>query len=157
MPILSQNTQFSTQSLYTCSLQYLLHLLHIIFKFSFLVWQVPRSSVGRALYRICGPSQDGNPVPGNLPFCFVLFFFFFLCYFFFNYFFEAWLLFPFNTSLKRSLEKSFFTLLLAILHQPRFSSSYWQVYLSKCTLKWRKYIETLLNLSINKSSNKVFY
>ena len=44
------------------------YFLHLIFKFAFLSWQVPRSSVGRALYRECGPSQDGDPDPGNLPF-----------------------------------------------------------------------------------------
>ena len=68
---LESKTQFFTQSLCTCSLQYVLLLFHIIFKFSFHAWQVPRSSVGRALYRECGPRQDGNPVQGNLPFCFV--------------------------------------------------------------------------------------
>ena len=31
--------------------------------------------MGRALYRESGPSQDGDPVPGNLPFfCFDSFF-----------------------------------------------------------------------------------
>ena len=84
------------------------------------------------------------------------FFLFFFCSLFLSIFFEASFLFPFYTSLKRSLEKSFFTLLLAILHKPRFFSSYWQLYLSKCTLKWRKYIETVLNLSINKSNNTGF-
>ena len=84
------------------------------------------------------------------------FFLFFFVVCFWVFFFEASFLFPFYTSLKRSLEKSFFTLLLAILHKPRFSSSYWQLYLSKCTLKWRKYIETVLNLSINKSNNTGF-
>ena len=44
------------------------HLLHIIFKFTLQLWQVPRSSVGRALYRESGPSQDGDPDTGNLPF-----------------------------------------------------------------------------------------
>ena len=87
--------------------------------------------------------------------CWIFFFFFFVVCFW-VFFFEASFLFPFYTSLKRSLEKSFFTLLLAILHKPRFSSSYWQLYLSKCTLKWRKYIETVLNLSINKSNNTGF-
>ena len=53
------------------------HLLHIIFKFTLQSWQVPRSSVGRALYRESGPSQDGDPVPGNLPF-FLFFFSIFL-------------------------------------------------------------------------------
>ena len=47
--------------------------LYIVLKFTFYSWQVPRSSVGRALYRESGPSQDGDPVPGNLPF-FVFFF-----------------------------------------------------------------------------------
>ena len=63
-----ESKHFSTQSLCTCSLQYVIHLLHIIFKFTIHSWQVPRSSVGRALYRECGPSQDGDPDPGNLPF-----------------------------------------------------------------------------------------
>ena len=54
--------------------QNVLHLLHIILKFPLHVWQVPRSSVGRALYRESGPSQDGDPVPGNLPFFFFVFF-----------------------------------------------------------------------------------
>ena len=49
--------------------------LYIVLKFTFYSWQVPRSSVGRALYRESGPSQDGDPVPGNLPFFVCLFFF----------------------------------------------------------------------------------
>ena len=49
-------------------MQYVLLLYHIILKFTFHSWQVPRSSVGRALYRESGPSQDVDPVPGNLPF-----------------------------------------------------------------------------------------
>ena len=54
--------------------------LYIVLKFTFYSWQVPRSSVGRALYRESGPSQDGDPVPGNLLFLldFVLYMFFFL-------------------------------------------------------------------------------
>ena len=68
-----QNTSFK-ESLFPCSLQYELNLLHIILKFTLHSWQVPRSSVGRALYRESGPSQDGDPVPGNLPF-FVFFLF----------------------------------------------------------------------------------
>ena len=71
----SQNT-FYSESLPTCFLQYIVHLLHIILKFAFLSWQVPRSSVGRALYRESGPSQDGDPDPGNLPFSFFFFLFF---------------------------------------------------------------------------------
>ena len=62
-----QNTSCK-ESLFPCSLQYELNLLHIILKFTLHSWQVPRSSVGRALYRESGPSQDGDPVPGNLPF-----------------------------------------------------------------------------------------
>ena len=75
MSFKSQNP-FSSESLFTCSLHYVLHLLDIILKFALLSWQVPRSSVGRALYRESGPSQDGDPVPGDLPF-FIIFFFFF--------------------------------------------------------------------------------
>ena len=55
-------------------MQYVLLLYHIVLKFNLLSWQVPRSSVGRALYRESGPSQDGDPVPGDLPFFFGLFF-----------------------------------------------------------------------------------
>ena len=40
--------------------------------------------VGRALYRESGPSQDGDPVPGNLPF----FVEFFSIYFSFERFFS---------------------------------------------------------------------
>ena len=73
--ILGQNTS-STESLHTCSLQYERKMLHVTLKFALHSWQVPRSSVGRALYRESGPSQDGDPVPGNLPFFLLLFFFF---------------------------------------------------------------------------------
>ena len=55
--------------------------LYIVLKFTFYSWQVPRSSVGRALYRESGPSQDGDPVPGNLPF---FFFFIIIIIVFFN-------------------------------------------------------------------------
>ena len=61
-------------------MQYVLLLFHIVLKFTLHSWQVPRSSVGRALYRESGPSQDGDPVPGNLPF----FVFFFIFKVFFN-------------------------------------------------------------------------
>ena len=71
------NTQRSMEYLCTWSMQYVLLLFHIVLKFTLYSWQVPRSSVGRALYRESGPSQDGDPVPGNLPF-----FFFFLPFFF---------------------------------------------------------------------------
>ena len=55
---------------------YIVHLLQIILKFALLSWQVPRSSVGRALNRESGPSQDGDPDTGNLPFSFYTCFFF---------------------------------------------------------------------------------
>ena len=61
-------------------MQYVLLLFPIVLKFTLHLWQVPRSSVGRALYRESGPSQDGDPVPGNLPF----FVFFFIFKVFFN-------------------------------------------------------------------------
>ena len=83
-----QNTSCK-ESLFPCSLQYELNLLHIILKFTLHSWQVPRSSVGRALYRESGPSQDGDPVPGNLPF-FVFFYF----YSFFNVLFGRFFSFP---------------------------------------------------------------
>ena len=84
--MLSQSrSTFSSESSPTCFLQYIVHLLHIILKFAFLSWQVPRSSVGGALYRESGPSQGGDPDPGNLPFFFVVVFLFsftFLIFFF---------------------------------------------------------------------------
>ena len=76
----SPTTQRSTECLCTWSMQYVLLLYHIVLKFTLHSRQVPRSSVGRALYRESGPSQDGDPVPGNLPFfvfCFLFFFTFF--------------------------------------------------------------------------------
>ena len=69
-------------------MQYVLLLFHIVLKFTLHSWQVPRSSVGRALYRESGPSQDGDPVPGNLPF-FVFYF-----YSFFNVIFGRFFSFP---------------------------------------------------------------
>ena len=63
--------------------------LYIVLKFTFYSWQVPRSLVGRALYRESGPSQDGDPVPGNLPF-----FGFYFYSFFFNVLFERFFSFP---------------------------------------------------------------
>ena len=83
-----QNTSCK-ESLFPCSLQYELNLLHIILKFTLPSWQVPRSSVGRALYRESGPSQDGDPVPGNLPF-----FVFFIFIVFFNVLFGRFFSFP---------------------------------------------------------------
>ena len=85
MSFQGQNTS-PTKSLFTSFLQHVLHLFHMILKFSLHSWQVPRSSVGRALYRESGPSQDGDPVPGNLPFFSLLFFFFFSKIRFLSYF-----------------------------------------------------------------------
>ena len=45
--------------------------------------------MGRALYRESGPSQDGDPVPGNLPF--------FVLTLFYNFFFSN-LFLPINSS-----------------------------------------------------------
>ena len=61
-------------------MQYVLLSFYIVLKFNLYLWQVPRSSVGRALYHASGPSQDGDPVPGNLLFLldFFLYMFFFL-------------------------------------------------------------------------------
>ena len=78
----SQNA-FSLESLHLFLTQRT-HLLHIIFKFTLQSWQVPRSSVGRALYRESGPSQDGDPDTGNLPF--FLFDFFFYLFFYVLFF-----------------------------------------------------------------------
>ena len=80
----SQNA-FSLESLHLFLTQRT-HLLHIIFKFTLQSWQVPRSSVGRALYRESGPSQDGDPVPGNLPFFSLLLFFNPFCELFLTFF-----------------------------------------------------------------------
>ena len=68
--VILESKHFFNEILYTCSFQYVLHLLHIILKFTLQSWQVPRRSVGRALYRESGPSQDGDPDSGNLPFFF---------------------------------------------------------------------------------------
>ena len=127
-------------------------LVNTIFKFSFHAWQVPRSSVGRALYRECGPSQDRNPVPGDLPFCFVFFFFFFVISFSI-YFFEASLLFIFYTSLKRSVEYLCIVLFSLYYIGQGFLPLVGKFTLSKCTLKLRTCIGTLLNLSVIISNN----
>ena len=50
--------------------------------------QVPRSSVGRALYRESGPSQDADPDAGNLPF-----FFYFIYFIYFIFYFNFLILF----------------------------------------------------------------
>ena len=113
------------------------------------------SSGGRVLYRECGPSQDRNPVPGDLPFCFVFFFFFFVISFSI-YFFEASLLFIFYTSLKRSVEYLCIVLFSLYYIGQGFLPLVGKFTLSKCTLKLRTCIETLLNLSIIISNNQVF-
>ena len=89
MSFQGQNTS-PTKSLFTSFLQHVLHLFHMILKFSLHSWQVPRSSVGRALYRESGPSQDGDPVPGNLPFFSLLFFFFLKDSFPFLFYIKIW-------------------------------------------------------------------
>ena len=86
----SQNTS-SPESLPTCTLQYILYLLRIILKFALPSWQYPRSSVGRALYRESGPSQDGDPDTGNLPFFFLTYLIFFPIFQF--HFFDDFLIF----------------------------------------------------------------
>ena len=113
-------------------LQYVLLLLHIIFKFSFHSWQVPRSSVGRALYRECGPSQDGDPVPGDFPFCFV--FFFFSLLFLFQLFFRSFVAIPmlYQSKMLDGVSVGF----------PPLISKFT---LSKCTLKSRTCNGTLLD------------
>ena len=75
-------------------MQYVLLLFHIVLKFTFHPWQVPRSSVGRALYRESSPSQDGDPVPGNLPFFLIIIYLFF---FFLTFFLEDSFLFRVDT------------------------------------------------------------
>ena len=119
--ILSQSqSTFSSESLPTCCLQYIVHLLQIILKFALLSWQVPRSSVGRALYRESGPSQDGDPDTGNLPFSF------YIC-FFFNFF----LIFYLSSLLYQAYKQSgvfLCTRLFPSLHYRRLSSTSWQVY-----------------------------
>ena len=81
-------------------MQYVLLLFHIVLKFTLHSWQVPRSSVGRALYRESGPSQDGDPVPGNLPF----FGFYFYSFFFLTFFLEGSFLFQVCTKIKNNIK-----------------------------------------------------
>ena len=146
----------STQSLCTWSLQYVLHLLHIIFKFTIHAWQVPRSSVGRALYRECGPSQDRNPVPGDLPFCF-LFLFFFPFFFLRIFFLKPRCYSHVIPGQKNSLE--YLCVLLFSLNylSQGFLPLICKFTFLKCTLKLRTCIGTLLNLSIFKSNNKALF
>ena len=113
--------------------------------------------MGRALYRESGPSQDGDPVPGD--FFFVSFFSNFLCHSFEDDFMDL----PFYTKLKNSNKKnslkiigvflylsfSFITLRKVVFHllaSLPFSH----------TLKLRIDIGTLLSFNIIKSSNVAF-
>ena len=73
--------------------------LYIVLKFAFYSWQVPRSSVRRAFYRESGPSQDGDPVPGNLPF-----FGFYFYSFFLTFFLEGSFLFQVCTKIKNNIK-----------------------------------------------------
>ena len=94
----SQNA-FSLESLHLFLTQRT-HLLHIIFKFTLQSWQVPRSSVGRALYRESGPSQDGDPDTGNLPFFLFDFFFYLFFYVLFFFSLDDLFHFPFSSMTK---------------------------------------------------------
>ena len=131
----------------TCCLQYIVHLLQIILKFALLSWQVPRSSVGRALYRESGPSQDGDPDTGNLPFSFYI-------YIYFLIFFNVLFIFPFIPSLQIVWSVfvyssfPFITLQKVIFH---FLASLLFPY----TLKLRTCIGTLLSFNINRLRNIV--
>ena len=112
--------------------------------------------MGRALYRERGPSQDGDPVPGDF---FFSFFSNFLCHSFEDDFVDL----PFYTKLKNSNKKnslkkigvfiylsfSFITLQKVVFHllaSLPFSH----------TLKLRIDIGTLLSFNIIKSSNVAF-
>ena len=137
------------------TLRYILYLLHIILKFALPSWQVPRSSVGRALYRKSGPSQDADPDTGNLPFFFVLFFSFisfsvsiFYLFLFFND------LLIFYQAFKQS-EVFFYTCLFTSLHKERFTASLASLHFSH-TLKLRIDNRKLLKFNVIKSNNKVF-
>ena len=55
--------------------------------------------MGRALYRESGPSQDGDPVPGNLPF-----FVFFIFIVFLTFFLEGSFLFRVCTKIKNNVK-----------------------------------------------------
>ena len=101
--------------------------------------------VGRALYRESGPSQDGDPVPGNLPF-FVGFFyhiFFFWKVLFFSEFVRKskiiWRILVYPSFYLITLAKVFFRLLTNL------PFSY--------TLKLGTVIGMLLNRNVVKSNN----
>ena len=146
----SQNA-FSLESLHLFLTQRT-HLLHIIFKFTLQSWQVPRSSVGRALYRESGPSQDGDPDTGNLPFFFFSYFIFFFNFFYIFLFFNGLLIF--YQAFKQS-EMFLYTRLFTSLHQERFTASLASLPFSY-TLKLRIDNRKLLKFNVIKSSNKVF-
>ena len=126
-------------------MQYVLLLSHIVLKFTLHLWQVPRSSVGRALYRESGPSQDGDPVPGNLPFFvgFFFFIFFFWKVLFFSEFVRKskiiWRILVYPSFYLITLAKVFFRLLTNL----PFSF----------TLKLGTVIGMLLNRNVVKSNN----
>ena len=123
MSFQGQNTS-PTKSLFTSFLEHVLHLFHMILKFSLHSWQVPRSSVGRALYRERGPSQDGDPVPGDLPFYFVLFCFF--CLISFLRSFWGWFVpFPTFSNLMSYLDRLCMLVHCNLLHWRMFSPNNW--------------------------------
>ena len=129
----SPTTQRSTECLCTWSMQYVLLSFHIVLKFNHQSWQVPRDSVGRALYRKSGPSQDGYLVPGNLPF---------FCWFFSMFFlFVQFLSFP---SLYVNQK-----LIWCVLVYTLFTSLHY-------TLTIGTSIEMLLNRNVIKSNNIFF-
>ena len=101
--------------------------------------------VGRALYRESGPSQDGDPVPGNLPFFVGFFFyiFFFWKVLFFSEFVRKskiiWRILVYPSFYLITLAKVFFRLLTNL------PFSY--------TLKLGTVIGMLLNRNVVKSNN----
>ena len=121
-------------------------MLHITLKFALHSWQVPRSSVGRALYRESGPSQDGDPVPGNLPF---------FLFFIFSLFFSIICSFShFIPSLQIGWSVFVYSSFLILLYKASF-------YLSASlpfflTIKVMTCIGMPRNLRIVKSNNKDF-
>ena len=115
----------------------MIHQLHIILKFTLHSWQVPRSSVGRALYRESGPSQDGEPFPGNLPFYF-LFFSFCLIYDLFG---DYSFLFPTFSNLMSYLDRLCMLVYCNLLHWRMFSPNYWPSFTFSFTFTFRTCID----------------
>ena len=130
----SPTTQRSMECSCTWSMQYVFLSFHIVLKFTFYSWQVPRSSVGRALYRESGPSQDGDPVPGNLPF-------FLLIFFLYVFLFVQFLSFPSSFVNQK--------LIWSVLVYTLFTSLHY-------TLTIGTSIEMLLNRNVIKSNNIFF-